>query len=200
MRCAGGGREEEEECGRAGKGWLLLVLLCVLTKLSVLFLGSTRSRRDLINPYMIRRMKADVALDLPEKTEQVLFCRLTPFQRALYKKYLKSSDVHDMLEGRKMIFAGLQVMRKLCNHPSLVAANMNANLVPMGVGNGEDNDGGGAADDDTRKGDPGAAAANDVNLDFIKISRSFFKMRRPSEGAVRGAATCRGMTSRRTSS
>ena len=37
--------------------------------------------RDLISPYLLRRLKADVANDLPQKTEQVLFCRLTDLQR-----------------------------------------------------------------------------------------------------------------------
>jgi hypothetical protein len=39
-----------------------------------------------------RRMKADVKkhIRLPEKSEQVLFCRLTEEQRALYRAYLDS--------------------------------------------------------------------------------------------------------------
>ncbi len=44
--------------------------------------------RDLISPYLLRRRKADVAQQLPPKTEQVLFCRLTPEQRRLYRAYL----------------------------------------------------------------------------------------------------------------
>lgn len=40
--------------------------------------------RDLIAPYLLRRLKADVSLALPEKTEQVLFCQLTEQQRDQY--------------------------------------------------------------------------------------------------------------------
>ena len=40
--------------------------------------------RDLVAPYLLRRRKADVAAQLPPKTERVLFCRITPEQRALY--------------------------------------------------------------------------------------------------------------------
>ena len=38
--------------------------------------------RDTIGPYLLRRMKADLqsSLKMPDKTEQVLFCRLTPEQ------------------------------------------------------------------------------------------------------------------------
>ena len=37
--------------------------------------------RDLISPYLLRRVKADVAQDLPKKDEQVLFCKLSEYQR-----------------------------------------------------------------------------------------------------------------------
>jgi DNA excision repair protein ERCC-6 len=37
--------------------------------------------RDLINPYLLRRMKKDVLKSLPKKNEQVLFCKLTEEQR-----------------------------------------------------------------------------------------------------------------------
>lgn len=41
--------------------------------------------RDLIGPYLLRRRKADVATQLPKKTETVLFCSLTQQQRDLYR-------------------------------------------------------------------------------------------------------------------
>lgn len=41
--------------------------------------------RDLISPYLLRRRKADVATQLPKKTETVLFCSLTEAQRDLYR-------------------------------------------------------------------------------------------------------------------
>ena len=37
--------------------------------------------RDLISPYMLRRLKKHVGASLPSKTEQVLFCDLTDAQR-----------------------------------------------------------------------------------------------------------------------
>lgn len=53
--------------------------------------------RDLIAPYLLRRRKADVAQQLPKKTEQVLFCSLTDDQRDLYRAYLASDEVQDIL-------------------------------------------------------------------------------------------------------
>ena len=51
--------------------------------------------RDLINPYLLRRQKKDLAriIEMPGKTEHVLFCRLTPSQRALYRCALDSPEV-----------------------------------------------------------------------------------------------------------
>nr|XP_054924320.1 DNA excision repair protein ERCC-6-like isoform X2 [Dermacentor andersoni] len=77
--------------------------------------------RDTIKPYLLRRMKEDVRtnLQLPDKNEQVLFCRFTDHQRALYQQYLDSADVASILVGRLQVFVGLINLRKICNHPDL---------------------------------------------------------------------------------
>ncbi|XP_028395196.1 DNA excision repair protein ERCC-6-like [Dendronephthya gigantea] len=77
--------------------------------------------RDTINPYLLRRLKKDVKkkLDLPNKNEQVLFCRLTEEQIELYKEYLASRDVGSILSGNMKVFPGLIMLRKICNHPDL---------------------------------------------------------------------------------
>ena len=49
--------------------------------------------RDLIGPFLLRRLKVDVAKDLPKKTEQVLFCRLTPMQQDAYVEFVHSDEV-----------------------------------------------------------------------------------------------------------
>ena len=48
--------------------------------------------RDLISPYLLRRLKNDVAKDLPKKSEMVLFVKLTRIQQDLYEKFLESED------------------------------------------------------------------------------------------------------------
>ncbi|GAA6107372.1 DNA excision repair protein ERCC-6 isoform X1 [Tachysurus ichikawai] len=77
--------------------------------------------RDTINPYLLRRMKADVKanLSLPDKNEQVLFCRLTEEQRQVYQNFLDSKEVYQILNGDMQIFSGLIILRKICNHPDL---------------------------------------------------------------------------------
>ena len=69
----------------------------------------------------MRRLKEDVreTLDLPEKNEQVLFCRLTDEQREIYKIYLESKDIKEIVKGSNQLFVGLTNLRKLCNHPHL---------------------------------------------------------------------------------
>jgi DNA excision repair protein ERCC-6 len=61
--------------------------------------------RDTINPYLLRRLKKDVKmkLNLPNKNEQVLFCRLTEEQTELYKEYLASRDVSSILSGNMKV-------------------------------------------------------------------------------------------------
>lgn len=68
--------------------------------------------RDLVGPFLLRRLKADVALHLPRKTEQLLFCPLTPAQRGAYRSFLASRDCEAILEGRREALAGIDVLRK----------------------------------------------------------------------------------------
>nr|XP_043637697.1 protein CHROMATIN REMODELING 8 isoform X1 [Erigeron canadensis] len=76
--------------------------------------------RDLIMPYLLRRMKADVNAHLPTKTEHVLFCSLTSDQRATYRAFLASSEVEQIFNGDRNSLYGIDVMRKICNHPDLL--------------------------------------------------------------------------------
>ncbi|KAI3460968.1 hypothetical protein Pfo_017631 [Paulownia fortunei] len=76
--------------------------------------------RDLIMPYLLRRMKLDVDAQLPKKTEHVLFCSLTPEQRSVYRAFLASSEVEQIFDGSRNSLYGIDVMRKICNHPDLL--------------------------------------------------------------------------------
>ena len=44
-----------------------------------------------IYPFILRRMKRDVAKDLPDKIEAVAYCELTPDQKDLYLQVLDST-------------------------------------------------------------------------------------------------------------
>ncbi|XP_066151496.1 DNA excision repair protein ERCC-6-like [Euwallacea fornicatus] len=88
--------------------------------------------KNVISPFLLRRMKNEVKEDiqLPNKSEQVLFCSLTEQQRLLYKDYLISEQVNNILgKGIKSfrsdnfikanILMAVTSLRKICNHPDL---------------------------------------------------------------------------------
>ncbi|KAI4153615.1 MAG: hypothetical protein L6R39_001536 [Caloplaca ligustica] len=75
--------------------------------------------KDTISPYLLQRFKIDVASDLPKKTEQVLFCKLTRPQREAYEGFLASDDLKSIMNGRRQVLYGIDILRKICNHPDL---------------------------------------------------------------------------------
>lgn len=79
--------------------------------------------RDLISPYLLRRLKHDVARDLPKKLEMVLFVKLTQYQQAMYEKFLESEDLNAIVKGKRNMLMGVDILRKICNHPDLVNGN-----------------------------------------------------------------------------
>ncbi|KAK4570132.1 DNA repair protein rhp26 [Recurvomyces mirabilis] len=76
--------------------------------------------KDTISPYLLQRFKVDVAADLPKKSERVLFCKLTKLQRDAYEWFLNSEDMKSILSGKRQALYGVDILRKLCNHPDLV--------------------------------------------------------------------------------
>ncbi|KAK4547688.1 hypothetical protein LTR36_000645 [Oleoguttula mirabilis] len=76
--------------------------------------------KDTISPYLLQRFKVDVAADLPKKSERVLFCKLTKLQRDAYEWFLASEDMKSILNGKRQALYGVDILRKLCNHPDLV--------------------------------------------------------------------------------
>jgi len=75
--------------------------------------------KDAISPYLLQRFKVDVAADLPKKSEQVLFCKLTKLQREEYTRFLGSGDMDAIMAGKRQVLYGVDILRKICNHPDL---------------------------------------------------------------------------------
>lgn len=75
--------------------------------------------KETISPYLLQRFKADVASDLPKKSEQVLFCKLTKLQRNTYENFLASDDLKAIMNGKRQVLYGVDILRKICNHPDL---------------------------------------------------------------------------------
>lgn len=80
--------------------------------------------RELIRPYILRRLKTDksVIADLPDKTELKAFCRLSQKQAALYQQAVQDLAAQlEHAEGitrRGTILAFLMRFKQICNHPS----------------------------------------------------------------------------------
>lgn len=93
-----------------------------------------------IYPFILRRMKRDVAKDLPDKIESLAYCELTPEQKDFYMDVLDSTreeifnSINDGgLEKNKMsIFAALLRLRQICCHPKLY--DKEGKMGPMGSG------------------------------------------------------------------
>ena len=75
-----------------------------------------------LRPFMIRRVKKDVACGLPPKKETKLYVGLTEMQQAWYKTVLRK-DAHSLnsLGGpdKVRLLNILMQLRKVCNHPYL---------------------------------------------------------------------------------
>ncbi|KAI1180263.1 SNF2 family N-terminal domain-containing protein [Nemania sp. FL0916] len=87
---------------------------------------TAQTLKDNISPYLLQRLKVDVATDLPKKREQVLFCKLTKLQYDTYRLFLDSKELGDVLKGKTQSFFGIDRLRKICNHPDLVDPNIKA--------------------------------------------------------------------------
>ncbi|KAI9596094.1 SNF2 family N-terminal domain-containing protein [Syncephalis fuscata] len=83
--------------------------------------------RDLIEPYLLKRTKAAVAKDLPKKTEHVVLCRLTTSQRQAYEAFLRSSDMNSIMRGDRRVLYGIDILKKICNHPDLLDVSPSRN-------------------------------------------------------------------------
>ena len=76
---------------------------------------------QVLRPYLLRRLKADVEKQMPGKYEHVEFCRLSKRQRELYDSFLSREDTRGTLASGNYlsIINCLMQLRKVCNHPDL---------------------------------------------------------------------------------
>eukprot|EP00636_Phaeomonas_parva_P001302 CAMPEP_0118875564 /NCGR_PEP_ID=MMETSP1163-20130328/16595_1 /TAXON_ID=124430 /ORGANISM="Phaeomonas parva, Strain CCMP2877" /LENGTH=295 /DNA_ID=CAMNT_0006811083 /DNA_START=10 /DNA_END=894 /DNA_ORIENTATION=- len=83
--------------------------------------GLIRRLHSIMRPFLLRRLKKDVAKQLPKKYEHVVYCPLSRRQQYLYEEFLSRSATRAALTGGN--FMGmmniLMQLRKVCNHPDL---------------------------------------------------------------------------------
>lgn len=76
---------------------------------------------DVLRPFLLRRLKADVEKGLPPKFEHIVKCPLSKRQRQLYEDFMARSDIRDTLQNGDFfsVMNILMQLRKVCNHPDL---------------------------------------------------------------------------------
>jgi superfamily II DNA or RNA helicase len=116
--------------------------------------------RKLVYPFILRRTKEQVAGDLPDKTEMILWCEMGAEQRKIYDSYkdhYRESILEHIAEdgvGRSSIYIleGLTKLRQICDSPALLreaGPGGAANVKEGAAGDGE----GIARDAETTAGD-----------------------------------------------
>jgi SNF2 family DNA or RNA helicase len=84
--------------------------------------------KKLLYPFILRRTKEQVAKDLPEKQEMILFCEMGNEQRKIYDAY--RNDFRDKIMGvvqevginrsQLTILQGLMKLRQICDSPAIL--------------------------------------------------------------------------------
>lgn len=83
--------------------------------------------RKKVNPFILRRTKNEVATELPEKTEMVIYCEMETEQKAVYdackeeyKDFLLGKKDDDLPKHTLHMLKGLTLLRQICNSPALL--------------------------------------------------------------------------------
>ena len=84
--------------------------------------------RKILFPFILRRTKEQVAKDLPEKIETILYCEMDDEQRNIYEAY--RNDFRDKILGtieqqginrsQLTILQGLMKLRQICDSPAIL--------------------------------------------------------------------------------
>ena len=89
--------------------------------------GSRALLARALRPFILRRTKAQVVQDLPEKTEQTLYCDMEPAQRqtyeelrAHYRQALLRKDAADLNRSKIEVLEALLRLRQASCHPGLI--------------------------------------------------------------------------------
>jgi non-specific serine/threonine protein kinase len=84
--------------------------------------------RKILYPFILRRTKEQVAKDLPDKTETILFCEMGDEQRKIYDAYRNEfrSKIMGTIEDQGIqrsqltILQGLMKLRQICDSPAIL--------------------------------------------------------------------------------
>ncbi len=83
----------------------------------------------MIAPFLLRRTKEQVAKELPEKTESIIYCEMGNEQRKVYDSFknkyrdylINKIDENGVENAQMYILEGLTKLRQICNSPALIS-------------------------------------------------------------------------------
>jgi non-specific serine/threonine protein kinase len=84
--------------------------------------------RKILYPFILRRTKEQVAKDLPDKTETILYCEMEDEQRSIYDAYrndyrnqiLGTIETQGIQKSQLTILQGLMKLRQICDSPAIL--------------------------------------------------------------------------------
>lgn len=81
----------------------------------------TRRLKRKVKPFLLRRKKDEVAQDLPEKIEQVVWVEMGEAQRNLYEGFLAQIKGKTNSKSNMEVLEAILRLRQLCCHPMLIS-------------------------------------------------------------------------------
>ncbi|RYF80914.1 MAG: DEAD/DEAH box helicase, partial [Chitinophagaceae bacterium] len=84
--------------------------------------------KKILYPFILRRTKEQVAKDLPDKTEMILFCEMEDEQRKIYDAYrndfrakiMGTIEEQGIQRSQLTILQGLMKLRQICDSPAIL--------------------------------------------------------------------------------
>lgn len=84
--------------------------------------------KKILYPFILRRTKEQVAKDLPDKTETILFCEMGDEQRTIYDAYrndfrakiMGTIEEQGIQKSQLTILQGLMKLRQICDSPAIL--------------------------------------------------------------------------------
>ncbi|MEG0760988.1 SNF2-related protein [Chryseobacterium sp.] len=85
----------------------------------------------IIHPFILRRTKEQVATELPEKIESIIYCEMESEQRKVYDTFkneyrdylLNKINEHGVAKSQMYVLEGLTKLRQICNSPAIISEN-----------------------------------------------------------------------------
>lgn len=88
--------------------------------------------KSILEFFIMRRMKKDVLKELPEKSEQIIYCDMGKNQRGLYNAInlkVKTQIMSLKAFAAPVVLKGLTLLRECCDHPLLLDSSINVDKI-----------------------------------------------------------------------